>query len=42
MAKCLTIAKTLLIEFRVKIEQVGKDFNYHTDALVGLASIFEG
>ena len=43
MAKYLTMAKNLLIEFRaVKIEQVGRDLNSHADALVGLASIFKG
>ena len=43
MAKYLAIAKALLIEFKaVKIEQVGRDLNFHTDALVGLASVFKG
>ncbi|GFZ15738.1 hypothetical protein Acr_25g0001470 [Actinidia rufa] len=43
MAKYLKVAKNLLSEFRaVKIEQVGKEFNAHADALASLASIFEG
>ena len=42
MAKYLAIAKNL-IEFKeIKIEQVGRDLNSHADALVDLASIFEG
>ncbi|GFS40881.1 hypothetical protein Acr_00g0071010 [Actinidia rufa] len=43
MARYLAVAKNLLIEFKaVKIEQVGRDQNSHADALVSLASIFEG
>ena len=43
MSKYLVIAKTLLTEFRAyQIEQVGRDFNSHVDALAGLASIFQG
>ncbi|GFZ15730.1 hypothetical protein Acr_25g0001390 [Actinidia rufa] len=42
MAKYLMVAKNLLTKFRVvKIEQVGRDFNSHVDALAGLASVFE-
>ena len=41
MAKYLTVAKNLIEKFKaVKIEQVGRDSNAHTDALAGLASIF--
>ena len=37
------MAKNLLIEFKsVKIEQVGKDFNSHADALARLSLVFEG
>ena len=43
MAKYLAIVKTLLTKFiAVQIEQVGRDFNSHADALEVLASIFEG
>ncbi|GFZ19787.1 hypothetical protein Acr_28g0004920 [Actinidia rufa] len=43
MAKYLQVAKNLLSEFRtVKIEQVGREFNAHADALASLASVFEG
>ena len=39
----LAIAKTLITEFRAfKIKKVGRDINSHVDALVGLASVFEG
>ncbi|GFY85297.1 hypothetical protein Acr_04g0000350 [Actinidia rufa] len=39
----LCVAKNLLSEFRaVKIEQVGREFNAHADALASLASTFEG
>ena len=41
MAKYLAIVKTLLTKFiAVQIEQVGRDFNSHADALAALASIF--
>ena len=43
IAKYLAVTKNLLIKFKaVKIEQVGRDLNSHTDALAGLASVFEG
>ncbi|GFZ15658.1 hypothetical protein Acr_25g0000670 [Actinidia rufa] len=43
MAKYLQVEKNLLSEFRaVKIEQVGREFNAHADALASLASTFEG
>ncbi|GFY84506.1 hypothetical protein Acr_03g0012800 [Actinidia rufa] len=43
MVRYLAVAKNLLTEFKaVKIEQVRRDQNSHADALVGLASIFEG
>ena len=43
MAKYLEMAKPLITEFRaVKIEQLGRDLNSHTDALARLASVFEG
>ena len=43
MAKYLTMAKNFLTEFRVvKIEQVWKDLISHANALVELASIFDG
>ncbi|XP_057488501.1 uncharacterized protein LOC130774471 [Actinidia eriantha] len=43
MAKYLQVAKNLLSEFRiVRIEQVGREFNAHADALASLASAFEG
>ncbi|GFZ09156.1 hypothetical protein Acr_20g0009640 [Actinidia rufa] len=43
MAKYLNMAKSLISEFRVvKIEQVRRELNAHVDALVALASIFEG
>ncbi|GFS40182.1 hypothetical protein Acr_00g0066980 [Actinidia rufa] len=39
----LCVAKNLLNKFRtVKIEQVGREFNAHADALASLASTFEG
>ncbi|GFY95165.1 hypothetical protein Acr_10g0005500 [Actinidia rufa] len=39
----LCVAKNLLSEFRaVEIEQVGREFNAHADALASLASTFEG
>ena len=39
----MAIAKTLIAKFQVvKIEQLGRDLNGHTDALVDLASTFEG
>ena len=42
MAKYLAIAKNLITGFKaIKIE-VGRDLNSHADALVGLASVFEG
>ncbi|GFZ15662.1 hypothetical protein Acr_25g0000710 [Actinidia rufa] len=43
MEKYLKVARNLLSEFRaVKIEQVGREFNTHADALASLASTVEG
>ena len=39
MAKYLAVAKNFLTGFKlVKIEQVGRDLNSHSDTLAGLAS----
>ncbi|GFS37725.1 hypothetical protein Acr_00g0053660 [Actinidia rufa] len=43
MARYLKVAKNLLSEFQaVKIEQVGREFNAHADALASLTSTFKG
>ena len=42
MVKYLKVAKSLISEFiAVEIEQVGREFNTHADALASLASVFE-